>query len=116
MKLKLILSAALMAGVISATAATEPAVMPEATNASPEATMKALFGDPVIVTAKGFDIKQSELDQVLTGAKANAAAQGQQLPPEFAIAILNQLITIDMLLQKATPADRATGNAEADLQ
>ena len=116
MKLKLILSAALMAGVISATAATEPAVMPEATNASPEATMKALFGDPVIVTAKGFDIKQSELDQVLTGAKANAAAQGQQLPPEFAIAILNQLITIDALLQKATPADRAAGDAEASQQ
>jgi len=116
MKLKLILSAALMAGVISATAATEPAAAPADTKSTPEATMKALFGDPVIVKAKGFDIKQSELDQVLTGAKANAAAQGQQLPPEFAIAILNQLITIDALLQKATPADRATGAAEASLQ
>ena len=116
MKLKLILSAALMAGVISATAATEPAVVSAGTNATPEATMKALFGDPVIVKAKGFDIKQSELDQVLTGAKANAAAQGQQLPPEFAIAILNQLITIDALLQKATPADRAAGDAEASQQ
>ena len=116
MKLKLILSAALMAGVISATAATEPAAAPADTKSTPEATMKALFGDPVIVKAKGFDIKQSELDQVLTGAKANAAAQGQQLPPEFAIAILNQLITIDALLQKATPADRAAGAAEASLQ
>jgi parvulin-like peptidyl-prolyl isomerase len=116
MKLKLILSAALMAGVISAVAVTEPAVMPAGTNASPEATIKALFGDPAIVTAKGFDIKQSELDQVLTGAKANAAAQGQQLPSEFSIAILNQLITIQCLLQKATPADRAAGAAEADLQ
>jgi len=116
MKLKLFLSAALMAGVISAVAVTEPAVMPAGTNASPEATIKALFGDPAIVTAKGFDIKQSELDQVLTGAKANAAAQGQQLPSEFSIAILNQLITIQCLLQKATPADRAAGAAEADLQ
>jgi parvulin-like peptidyl-prolyl isomerase len=116
MKLKLILSAALMAGVISAVAVTEPAVMPAGTNASPEATIKALFGDPAIVTAKGFDIKQSELDQVLTGAKANAAAQGQQLPSEFSIAILNQMITIQCLLQKATPADRAAGAAEADLQ
>jgi len=116
MKLKLILSAALMAGVISAVAVTEPAVMPAGTNASPDATIKALFGDPAIVTAKGFDIKQSELDQVLTGAKANAAAQGQQLPSEFSIAILNQLITIQCLLQKATPADRAAGAAEADLQ
>lgn len=116
MKLKLILSAALAAGVLSASAVTQPAVTPVATNASPEATMKALFGDPTIVKGKGFEIKQSELDQVLTGAKANAAAQGQQLPPEFQAAILNQLITIQALLQKATPADRAAGQAEADLQ
>jgi len=116
MKMKLILSAALVAGVISASAATQPVAAPAATNASPEAAMKALFGDPVIVKAKGFEIKQSELDQVLTGAKANAAAQGQALPPEFTVAILNQLITIDCLLQKANAADRATGKAEADLQ
>ena len=116
MKLKLILSAALMAGAISAVAATAPVVLPTGTNASPEATMKALFGDPAVVTAKGFEIKQGELDQVLSGAKGNAAAQGQQLPPEFSIAILNQLITIQCLLQKATPADRAVGATEAGLQ
>jgi parvulin-like peptidyl-prolyl isomerase len=116
MKLKLLLSTALMAGVISAVAVADPVTLPADTNASPEATMKALFGDPVIVKAKGFDIKQSDLDQVLTGAKANAAAQGQQLPPEFSIAILNQLITIQALLQQATPADRAAGAIDADLQ
>jgi parvulin-like peptidyl-prolyl isomerase len=116
MKMKLILSAALVAGIFSASAATQPVVTPIATNATPEAAMKALFGDPTIVKGKGFEIKQSELDQVLTGAKANAAAQGQQLPPEFQAAILNQLITIQSLLQKATPADRAAGVAEADLQ
>jgi foldase protein PrsA len=116
MKLKLFLSAALMAGVISAAAVTQPASMSAATNSDPEATIKTLFGDPVIVKAKGFDIKQSDLDQILTGAKANAAAQGQQLPSEFSVAILNQLITIQALLQKATPADRAIGAADADLQ
>ena len=115
MKLKLSVSAALLAGVISALAVTAPVTLPP-TNASPEATMKALFGDPVIVKAKGFDIKQSELDQILTGAKANAAAQGQRLPPEFTVAILNQLITIQSLLQQATPADRAAGAVEANLQ
>lgn len=118
MKSNLILSAALVAGVISAVAATQPVVAPATvgTNASPDAAMKALFGDPVIVKGKGFEIKQSELDQVLTGAKANAAAQGQILPPEFTVAILNQLITIDALLQKANDADRAAGKADADLQ
>jgi peptidyl-prolyl cis-trans isomerase C len=118
MKLNLLLSAALMAGAVSVPAVTPPAATPGTlTNASsPEAAMKALFGDATIVRGKGFEIKQSELDQVLTGAKANAAAQGQQLPPEFTVAILNQLITIQSLLQKATDADRAAGKAEADLQ
>ena len=117
MKLKLILSAALMAGVISATAATENAAAKTAgTNASPEATMKALFGDPVVAQGTGFQIKRSELDQVVSGAKANAAAQGQQLPPEFEVGVLNQLVTIQLLLQKATDADRAAGKVDADLQ
>ena len=115
MKTTLLLSAALIAGAITAPAVTQPVAASVATN-SPEAVEKALFGDPAIVKAKGFEIKQSELDQVLTGAKANAAAQGQQLPPEFSIAILNQLITIQSLLQKATDADRAAGKADADAQ
>jgi parvulin-like peptidyl-prolyl isomerase len=125
MKLKLSLSAALMAGVISASATTENAAAPAApaaviapvaaTNSTAD-DMKALFGDPVIVKAKGFEIKRSELDQVLSGAKANAAAQGQQLPPSFDIEVLDQLITIQLLLQKATAADRAAGQAEADDQ
>jgi parvulin-like peptidyl-prolyl isomerase len=118
MKLKLILSAALVAGVISATAATQPAATPATSKAAPAATLKEkeLFGDPVIAKGKGFEIKQSELDQILTSARANAAAQGQQLPPEFTVAMLNQLITIHALVQKANDADRATGRAEADLQ
>ena len=118
MKLKLILSAALMAGVISASAATENAAATKVagTNASPEAAMTALFGDPVIVKGTGFEIKRSELDQVVVGAKANAAAQGQQLPPSFELNVLEQLVGIQILLQKSTDADRATGQTDADLQ
>ena len=115
MKLKLILSAALMAGVISAEAVTQPAALPAATNSTADA-MKALFGDPVIVKGTGFEIKRSELDEIVSGAKANAAAQGQQLPPDFNLGVMNQLITIQLLLQKATAADRVAGKIEADLQ
>jgi parvulin-like peptidyl-prolyl isomerase len=115
MKLKLILSAALMAGVISAEAVTQPAALPAATNSTTDA-MKALFGDPVIVKGTGFEIKRSELDEIVSGAKANAAAQGQQLPPDFNLGVMNQLITIQLLLQKATAADRVAGKIEADLQ
>ena len=117
MKLKLILSAALMAGVISALAATETAADKAAsTNATPEDTMKALFGDPVIAKGDGFQIKRSELDQVVSGAKASAAAAGQPLPQDFEIGVLNQLITIQLLSKQATAADRAIGQADADLQ
>ena len=115
MKLKLILSAALVAGVLfhAGGNATAPAA---GTNANPEAAMTALFGDPAVVKGKGFEIKRSDLDQVVTGAKANAAAAGQQLPPDFEVSVLNQLITIQILLQQATPADQAAGKIEADLQ
>jgi parvulin-like peptidyl-prolyl isomerase len=119
MKLKLILSAALMAGVICAQAATEntaPITSPAPTGTNTDDAMKALFGDPDIVTATGFTIKRSELDQVVSGAKANAAAQGQQLPQGFDASVLNQLISIQLLLQKATDADRLAGKADADLQ
>ena len=118
MKLKLILSAALVAGVISAQAATQNAAQLAAadTNANPEAAMTALFGNPAVVKGNGFEIKRSDLDQVVSGAKANAAAQGQQWSPDYEASILNQLITIQVLLKTATPADQAAGKLEADLQ
>ncbi|MDR3458727.1 MAG: peptidylprolyl isomerase [Verrucomicrobiae bacterium] len=114
MKLKLILSAALVAGVISAHAAAG------GTNSANSATapdaMTTLFGDPVIVKGKGFELKRSDLDGVVTGAKANAAAANQPLPADFEISVLNQLVTIQLLLQKATAADKAAGQVESDAQ
>jgi len=118
MKLKLSVYAALMAGVLSASAATANVAAPAAavgTNTTAE-DMKALFGDPVVVKGKGFEIKRSELDQVLSGAKANAAAQGQRLPEGFDGEVLNQLLTIQLLVQKATDAARAAGQVDADTQ
>ena len=124
MKFKLFVSAALMAGVYI-TQATTPADAPAttvvsnvsaATNANPEAAMTALFGDPVIVKAQGYQIKRSELDQVVSAAKANLAAANQRVPQDLDILALEQLITIQTLLQKATAADRAAGKQDADLQ
>ena len=76
--------------------------------------MAAAFGDPVIVRATGFEIKRSELDQMVSSAKANAAAQGKQPSPDIASQVLNELITLQLLLQKATDADRAAGQAAGD--
>jgi parvulin-like peptidyl-prolyl isomerase len=113
MKITSFVAAVLMAGLVSSQAATQN--LAATTNANPETAMSALFGDPVVVKADGFQIKRSELDQVVTGARANAAAANQQLPPDFAVSVLDQLITIQSLLQTATPADRAVGTQEADV-
>ena len=51
-----------------------------ATNVNPQAAMTALFGDPVVARGKGFEIKRSELDQVMMGVKSTAAARGQTIP------------------------------------
>lgn len=115
MKFTVFLSAALLASVFSTPATTSQSVA-AATNANPEAAMTALFGDPAVVKAKGFEIKRSELDQVVSGARANAAANGQQLPSEFPVTVLDQLITVQMLLQTANAADRAAGQQDADEQ
>jgi peptidyl-prolyl cis-trans isomerase C len=90
------------------------------TNASPAATMASLFGDPVIAKGSGFEIKQSELDEVMSGIKSSAAAQGQAIPPEqlsgLEVQMLNRLVQIQILLQKATDEDKAAGKKKADTQ
>ncbi|MGH7976696.1 MAG: hypothetical protein ACREC8_08535, partial [Limisphaerales bacterium] len=109
--MKLIFSAALAAALMvlpRAQAATENAstnAMAADTNANPDATMTALFGDPAIAKGKGFQIKQSALDQVMVGLRAAAAARNQTIPPDQMTLIegqmLNRLIQIQLLLQKA---------------
>jgi peptidyl-prolyl cis-trans isomerase C len=127
-KLKLIFPAALAAiifGTFSASAAANPDSTNAApavtdTNVSPSATMASLFGDPVIAKGKGFEIKQSELDEVVLGIKSAAAAHDETIPAEQMTAIeaqmLGRLIQIQILLQKSTDADRAEGKSKTDLQ
>jgi len=120
MKSLKLLAAALVLSTLAASAATNPdatnSFITAATNANPTEAMTALFGDPVIAKGDGFTVKRSELDEVLTGARANAAAQGQQLPPGTEVQVLDQLVTIQILLQKATDADRVEGQKTADEQ
>jgi peptidyl-prolyl cis-trans isomerase C len=82
--------------------------------------MTALFGDPVIAKGNGFEIKRSELDEVMMGVKSTAAARGQTIPPaqlvQFEGQLLNRLIQDQLLLQKATDADRTNGVQKASLQ
>jgi peptidyl-prolyl cis-trans isomerase C len=131
-KIKMTFCAALAAGLISmpvAHAASSDATLsiPTNTAAAPasggdnvDSTMTRLFGDPVIAKGRGVQIKQSDLDQVMTGLKSSAAAHGQTIPPEQLTDIegemLTRLIDIQLLMQKATDADKAEGKKKADAQ
>ncbi|HVU26357.1 MAG TPA: peptidylprolyl isomerase [Verrucomicrobiae bacterium] len=101
-------------------AATANATAPATDTNNPNATMTALFGDPVIAKGKGFELKQSQLDEVLTGLKSAAAARGQTIPPEqlklYEGLMLNRLIETKILLQQATAEDKAAGQKLADAQ
>jgi peptidyl-prolyl cis-trans isomerase C len=103
----------------SANAATN-APASTATNVNSQAAMTALFGDPVIARGNGFEIKRSELDEVMLGIKSTAAARGQAIPPAQLTLIegqlLDRLIQDQLLLQKATDADRTNGVQKAGLQ
>src|ERR1039457_1737486 len=103
----------------SANAATN-APASTATNVDSQAAMTALFGDPVIAKGNGFEIKRSELDQVMIGVKSTAAARGQTIPPgqltQIEGQLLDRLIQDQLLLQKATDADRTNGVQKAGLQ
>jgi parvulin-like peptidyl-prolyl isomerase len=81
----------------------------EATNSNPaEAT-----GDPVMARGKGFEIRRSEMDQVLRSVTANNPED--RLPADAEIHAINQLIEIQLVLQKATAAEKAAGAKEAGL-
>ena len=72
------------------------------------------------IKGKGFEIKRSELDEVMTGLKSAAVAHGQVIPParlaQVEGQLLGRLIQVQLLLQKATAADKADGAQKAGLQ
>ena len=121
--LVLTLSAAFAAALLiqpSARAVSPDPAPAAATNAKPADAMTALFGDPVVAKGKGFQIKRSELDELMAGVRASAAAHGQSVSPQQATMldrqILDRLIRIQLLLAISTDADRAKGKDTAEKQ
>lgn len=115
-EMKMIFPALLAALLLEASsppvvAAASTNVAPAATNAiaNPEAAMTALFGDPVVARGKGVDIKQSQLDTVAGNLKQIFAARGMAVPPNVDGQALQALIFQQLILAKATAADRARG-------
>jgi peptidyl-prolyl cis-trans isomerase C len=111
MKSKRMLVTLLLAGAQAlCQAASEP---PPATTPPPKSAGKTsdLFPDPVVAKGKGVEVKRSQVDDAMTGLKSNFAARGQSLSPEdlqnAQPQVLQRLIQIQLLLSKATEADKA---------
>ena len=120
-KMKLIFPTALVVAMMAVPAQADTTNAAAAgTNAAASTSMTALFGDPVIAKGKGVEIKQSALDEVVLGLKSAAAARNEKIPPQQLLGIeaqmLNRLVQIQLLLQKATDADKVEGKKKAETQ
>jgi peptidyl-prolyl cis-trans isomerase C len=70
-----------------------------------------------VAKGKGIEVKRSQIDAELIRVKSQAASSGQTVPPEQVAMmeprILDQIIDIQLLMGKATEADKTTGKALA---
>jgi peptidyl-prolyl cis-trans isomerase C len=73
-----------------------------------------LFGSKVIAKGKNVEVTRGQLDDEVIRLKAQAAAHGQNTPPEMERQLLEQLIQVQLLDAKATPEDRAAGKELAE--
>jgi parvulin-like peptidyl-prolyl isomerase len=114
------LFALLSAQAAAADAAATNAPLSTTTNIKPTNAMTAMFPDPAIARGKGFEIKRSELAEMMIGLKSAYAAQGQVIPParvpQIEGRLLEQLIQVQLLLQKASVADKANAVQKSELQ
>ena len=97
----------LLAGVISCAAQSEA-----------DAKLKALFGDKVVAKGTGFEIKQSTVDESVVTIRSSAAGRGNTINPaameRLEREVLRRLINIELLKQRATDEDRASGAQAAE--
>lgn len=81
--------------------------------ATPAAKNTELFSGLVVAKGKGVEVKRDRIDQELVAIKSSAAARGQTIAPDqmqmLEQQILQRLIQMQILLGRATDADRARG-------
>jgi parvulin-like peptidyl-prolyl isomerase len=70
-------------------------------------------GDPVIARAKDVEIKQSDMDKVFASARLDGGEDSSRYR-EARVQVLEQLVDIQLMMQKATLADKAAGQKEGD--
>ncbi len=77
-----------------------------------------LFGDTLVAKGKDVAVKRSDLDEAVVNIKSSAAARGQNIAPQelrfIEQQLLDRLVQIQLLLAKATPADKTAGQDVTD--
>jgi hypothetical protein len=77
-----------------------------------------LFADRMVARGKGFEITRSQVEDAFTAYKASAATQGQTIPEsrraEVETQVLDRLINVQVLMTKATDADRVKAKAAGE--
>jgi parvulin-like peptidyl-prolyl isomerase len=108
-------TATLGAALLAATATAQ-------TNASAPAKagdkIDELFGDTAVAKGKGIEIKRRQLDSAMVNIKASFSARGQVYSPDqlnqIERRVLDDLISVQILLNKATDADKVKAKEVAD--
>lgn len=80
--------------------------------------MAAGLFDDVIARGEGIEVRRGQLDDAFVAYKANLAARGQNIPEDKRLLaeaqLLDRLIVAKLLVQKASPADKAKAREKAE--
>jgi peptidyl-prolyl cis-trans isomerase C len=74
--------------------------------------LQSLFADSVVVKGKGVEVKRNELDQEVVAARSGYAARQLPAPPDLEQQALRGLVIKQLVLDRATDADRAQGKKD----
>jgi parvulin-like peptidyl-prolyl isomerase len=85
--------------------------------AGDEAKPASLFDDVVVAKGEGVEVRRAQLDDAFIAYKANLAARGQNIPEGRRLTaeaeLLDRLIISQLLVRKATTADKAKAAEKA---
>jgi parvulin-like peptidyl-prolyl isomerase len=84
----------------------------------PHALEAPLFGDTVVAKGKGFEIRQSQVDEAYLAFKGHRAAMGVAIPdemrPRIEAEIIEKLIATRLFVDRATPEDKIKAKEVAE--
>jgi parvulin-like peptidyl-prolyl isomerase len=88
---------------------------PPASIAAPPSSTAGLFTNDIVARGKGISLTRSQLDEEIIRVKSTLAAQGRPAPDDPLVIekeVLNNLLYKQLLLAKATDADKAKGKEQ----